>query len=548
MVRPDGTPRRPSPDSQGEQPPAAKRPAIEPRVLNTAAPTAAPTASATSATMADASSAGPSGGSDPAGNNAMWMCQSHPAQYQETPNGLKVTFGGSRLMYTWALDMRSHAVSYFGDFVPVGHSIPWDWIPFYCTPGEWATLPWKTHEMKIKRVGVSVTPVGKEVQFATASGTSTIASNEHLAVGYRAVGLNFRKDIPAYGLRRVKNNETTSSLITNTSDYIDYIDLRKRYWGDCSDFTLNTDPVRYGTSAQLSTAEMSIRENEIVGGIYVNNFDKAIKANNKATFGSVLLDRYVTRFPLMPAMGQPIIQETYEPKFGHINVQPHRILMQKLRNMNFKGAGNVAVQQWNSSLDGTINNKVSGISTSGDVSRNANIGSAEISQLGSYHGQIEKQRIQPLGGYTADLPTGAGQKSINFGMCPIRLINIASSAPEYVNARVVWKIDYFMEIECSFMKPSHCYATNISADGTVYPPHMYTDPIPRLYFGPQSWDTTNTDQPAKEEDFEGHMFQRAGHQFTAAPGVSGTAPTVETLMGAGATASWTASTKGLLEI
>ena len=77
---------------------------------------------------------------------------------------------------------------------------------------------------------------------------------------------------------------------------------------------------------------------------------------------------------------------------------------------------------------------------------------------------------------------------------------------------------------------------------------MYTDPIPRLYFGPQAWDTTNTDQPAKEEDFEGHAFQRGGHQFTAAPGVSGTAPTVETLMGAGATASWTASTKGLLEI
>lgn len=545
MVRPDGTPRRPSPDSQGEQPPAAKRPAIEPRVLNTpaatAAPTAAPTASATVPAM-DSSSMGASGGNDPAGNGAMWESQSFQPQYSKGDDCDIITFGGSRMQYTWALDMRSHNVDGYGDFVPVGHTVPWHWIPFYCTPTEWGSLPWRSHLLKIKRVGVSVTPIGKEVQFNTASGTSTIASNEHLALGFKAVGLNKREDIPAFGLRRVKNNESTSTLITSTSADIDYKDLRTRYWGPLSDFTVNEVPARYSTTSQVSCAELSIRENEIVSGIYVDKFDKTTKANNKASFGAVLLDRYVTRFPLMPAMGKPIIREVYSPQCGMLNTQPHRICIENSKGplVGDKGTAQVYHQYSN-----TINNKFDSIGNNAQVSRNTNVAAEKVSQLGSYHATVEKFRMLNITGMYKGGHSGQVQPSITFGMAPIRLIDITASAPSYVNARCVWKIDYFIEIEARMMKPEHCFATTVSANGSVYPDHMYISPIPRVYNLPTSWNETITDQPTRENlNVESQHITKGGYTHYHYD----TSTTVNDIAGASYISYWPQSNAGLFEV
>jgi hypothetical protein len=544
MVRPDGTPRRPSPDPEDQNPAPPKRPHIEPRVLAAAAPVLQ---SSATTEMPIASNAGPSGGSDPSGNGATWSCQSFSPRYEEGPDGLTVTFGGSRLQYTWALDMRTHNVADFGDFVPMGHTVPWHWIPFYCTPAEWAALPWQTHDMHISRIGVSITPVGKEVQFATASGDSTIASNEHLAIGFKSVGLNRRIDLPAVGIRRVKNNENASKLIVNSSDNPSYLDLRTRYWGPLSDFTVNTEPNSYTTNQQVSTAELSIRENEIVCGIYVDKFDKTTKANNKAVFGSVLKDRYVERFPLLPQMGKPIIQEVYSPKMGMINNQPHRILLQNSKACLFGGSSNTATQVWYPD-DLTKDNKVTLNLSNANFSRNANIGTKELTKIGSYHASVEKYRILKVGGdRSAAQHDGSTVPMITFGVCPIRLINLTSSSPEYVNARCVWKIDYFMEIKCKFQVPSHPFATNISADGTIYPPNMYISPIPRELLLPVSFDTTVTDQPLTEEltPYAMHI-QKGGHvEMTS---YLDNAETLVAVMGAGSSASWNAKSGGLLGI
>jgi hypothetical protein len=565
MVRPQDTPRRPSP-GDGEQPPS-KRPNIAPRVLApipteattlqtaaatqpfiaTAPPTAAPSAATPMA--ASGSLGGPSGGgSDSSGNNAIWSCQSFPPEYREGPDGLTITFGGSRLQYTWAMDMRTHNVADEGDFVPMGHSVPWHWIPFYCTPAEWESLPWKTHNMKIKRVGVAVTPLGKEVQFATASGNSTIASNEHLAIGYKNVGMNLRSDLPATGIRRVKNNETGTTLITNASSEVSYIDLRKRYWGPLSDFTLNTDQDSYTTSKQVSTAELSIRENEIVAGIYVDKFDKTTKANNKASFGSILKDRYIERFPLVPSMGVPIIKEVYEPKFGIINDQQHRILIQNKQSCQRGSVAETAQRVWTEDPQ-RKNNYIETLQINNYFSRNSNIGETALSQIGSYHANVEKFRVLGMGD-DRHVPQSHNHAMpmITFGIAPIRLINLTSSTPEYVNARCVWKIDYFMEIQCSFQKPSHCYATNISADGTVYPPTMYTSPLPRTLLHPINYSTATgkTDQPNVEELAPAAFHHQKDGFVNQNYGVS---ETLAEVMGAGtSTACWSASTGGVIGV
>lgn len=554
MVRPQDTPRRPSPDSQEEAPPPAKRPVnhhIQPRILN---PTEAPVTAAAAPIEVDTpdvvmdTQGAVSGGNDPAGNGAMWSCQSHAPEIIEQGGKLKLRFGGSRLQYTWAMDMRAHNISELAaDFVPIGHSLAWEVPSFYCTPADWKLIPFQTHKCRISRVGVAVTPVGKETQFNTASGTSTIASNEHLCVAFKSVGMNFRHDIPATGYRRVKNNESSSTLITNVSENIDWVDLRKRYWGPLSDWTSGETPARYGTTSQVSCAELSIRENEIVCGVYVDPFDKSTKANNVASFGALLKDRLVERFPLTPAIGKPIIQEIYEPIDGTLNYQPHRYLLKGAKDVSVFGKENTSAFLYSSAGSISVDNKMTFINRDESFSRNANIAQSgyELGMTGSYHTLIEKYRnVHGQSGYDTKTHTGKSMPMLTFGLCPIRLINIASSAPEYVNARVIWKIDYFMEVECEFMRPEYCFATNISADSTIYPVNMYTSLIPRHMLNPCTYNSTLTEQPQYETLApKAIQFQKNGqisYDYVYADTVNG-------IMGAGASddVTWKQSTQGL---
>lgn len=557
-MRPEGTPTRYRDEDQ-EEPPPPKRPDFTPRHFDFAqieAPQPGPSSQAEPIdvdqnpnTMSDGKT-GPSGGADAAGNNASWRCKSFKPEYENTPDGLKITFKGSRLMYTWGLDMRTHNVADIGDFVPMGHSYPWEWIPSYCTIGEWNALPWSTHDMKIARVGVQVTPIGKESQFSTNVDTSVIASNEHLTVGYKHVGLNHDPSLPATGYRRVKNNVTGTSLITESSDEISYSDLRKRFWGPLSDFTLNEMPTSYGKTGQLSCAEGSIRELETVCGIYVDKFDKAVKANNKATFGSIMKDRYIERFSLMPAIGKPIISEVYTPRNGIINTQAHRVLLKNSKNFTVNGPQHTSRDVWCAEFsNGTgATNKITcgnDYSSAGwTVSRNTNIGTSD--QLGSYHALVEKYRFMETSGDAQSTQHGGkSMPMISFGLMPIRLINITSSAPEYVHARCVWKIDYFMEIECKYQIPSYPFATNVSADGTVYPANMYTSLFPRIYLCPAGgWSsmTGKTNLPLYENlDPTAVALQNEGHVVYSYN--NGEATT--NISGAGAPTSWAQTTGGL---
>lgn len=556
-MRPEGTPTRYREEDQEEAPPP-KRPDITPRHFDFAQveePQAGPSnqtepidVDQEPSNMSDGNT-GPSGGADAAGNDCNWRCKSFQPEYQHTPDGLKIIFKGSRMMYTWGMDMRTHNVANIGDFVPAGHSYPWEWIPTYCTVAEWNSLPWKTHEMNIAKVGVQITPIGKESQFNTSSGTSVIASNEHLTVGYKAVGFNHDPSLPGTGYRRIQNNTTDAKLITNSSTAIDYSDLRKRFWGPLSDFTLNSDPVSYGTGAQVSCAEGSIRELEVVSGIYVDKFDKATKGNNKASFGSVLKDRYIERFPLMPAMGKPIISEVYEPKCGIINTQPHRVLLKNSKNYMVNGPQNTARNVWCvefGSGTGAANKIITANTPEASnwtYSRNTNVGTNV--QIGSYHALVEKYRFAGTDGDSqADQHSGKSMPMLTFGLCPIRLVNFTSSAPEYVNARVVWKIDYFMEINCKFMVPSHPFATNISADGSEYPANMYTSMFPKIYMNPCGFSTTegqtnlpsyeSVDPTAVQSQLEGHI------QYTYTND-----GTLTDITGAGGVKSWAGPQGGL---
>ena len=117
-------------------------------------------------------------------------------------DGNTIIFSGSRLHYTWAVHFNSIdnplGASYdtgtmnYGDFKfkPLGFELPWDYIPFYCTPNEWETcLDW-TKKIWIDHVEVEVTPMHKSVYFTTGATSSSPVTNEYGPYLYKSVGFN----------------------------------------------------------------------------------------------------------------------------------------------------------------------------------------------------------------------------------------------------------------------------------------------------------------------------------------------------------------------
>ena len=143
--------------------------------------------------------AGGAVGVDPSGGLPFQTIESH-FPIHNVDSGIETfKFGGSRIMYTWAYDFAMGAIPAVNDIAAntcdgaiVGHQLPWEWIPFYCTPAEFSMLPYRHADIYVDKVRVRVTPLAKETQFETASGTAKIASQEHLALGKVCVGLNHK--------------------------------------------------------------------------------------------------------------------------------------------------------------------------------------------------------------------------------------------------------------------------------------------------------------------------------------------------------------------
>lgn len=468
---------------------------------------------ATLAGTAGMAGAIPSGGSTPEGFGGSQIIQSfEPRHFKDsTDNADVVIFGGSRIMYSWAYDMYPHndVGNTEMDFFPVAHQVPWEVIPFYCTPQEFASLDWNRKDIKVSRVKCRVTPLAKESQFSTQQDTVTAVSNEHLVLVKHAVGLNHK--LPLVTMRYVAGNLPSSTMQINTSALPDWGSIVNKFWGVVPAWVSGVNPISggaVGSQPALPCSFLQYRELETIGGLLNDKYDKTTKANNTRNFGFPLVDRYVKRQILASVLGKPIVDMEHKVQNGWISRIPNvPYTTDYLSSGQHDRFGRHHTLQ-RSANDIGVSNKDSFFDTTDNTfSRNINCGSVTRNATGRYLMQVEKSRQingqcgSNADGYLNPMP------SIMIGMCPIKPISVASTLINPVQARCMWQIDY----EIEFRQYSHhefLFPTHHAVDGTTtLPPNVHWSCKPPVMNDPLGWDTASTFIPQREEGNVTSLYQ-----------------------------------------
>lgn len=260
------------------------------------------------------------GGGSSAGQASGFVVKKNAPSYSS--DGSVVTFSGSRMMYSWAYNLREVSNPFgnsvlkstcsFGDFtfLPCGFDIPWDWIPFYCTPAEFDSLDWgpRGRIIEIDSVECKVTPISKQVFFTTGSADTNPVSTEHAAFLYKCNGLN---QLPGVMFQRLQlSNGGSMNPTEGKITTIDYGRLRNRLWGqrdrDADRGTLtNTSvtgnvPLMFGVSRELET----------INGLLLDN-PKEYSLGHPA-----FLAECTETVAYQQAMGQPFVSQAYKPTCG----------------------------------------------------------------------------------------------------------------------------------------------------------------------------------------------------------------------------------------
>lgn len=465
-------------------------------------------------TTGDMAQAVPSGGSTPEGFGGSQIIQSfEPRHFKDSSDNADVViFGGSRIMYTWAYDMYPHndAANSEMDFFPVGHQVPWEVIPFYCTPQEYASLDWNRKNIKVARVKCRVTPLAKESQFSTQQDTVTAVSNEHLVLVKHAVGLNHK--LPLVTMRYVGGNTSTSTMQINSSAVPDWGKIVDKFWGVLPAWVSGTNPISGGAAGSqpaLPCSFLQYRELETIGGLLVDKYDKTTKSNNARNFGFPLVDRYVKRQILASVLGKPIVDVEHHVKNGWISYIPNvNYSKQYGSSTQHKRWGQHFVVRKGQQTIGSSNKDTFWDQTDDTFSRNINVGETTRNATGRYLMTVEKTRMingqsgTDNDGYIHAMP------SIVIGMCPIKPISVSSTLITPVQARCMWQIDY----EIEFRQYSHhefLYPTNYAADGsTVLPPNVYWSSKPPVMNDPMNWGTSKDYIPGREEGAVNSIYQQ----------------------------------------
>lgn len=243
-----------------------------------------------------------------------------PNRPRRSADGSMVTFSGSRLMYTWNYNFKQCDVpaddflrqmcfnnndaspSFANLLEPLGHEVPWDWVPFYCTPAEWKAEIDSRRRTSIHRVGVRVTPVSKSTFFMTGATQSQPVATEHPVYIYYYDDV--QKDPSTRLVRMDMPDGTAINPTAFTFNRTDYARLRNRLWGPPTGVKGNDDEVHCGKGVS--------RQLEQICSVVLPDVDYTELGNYKCVD-----ERRITK-SFNETMGKPLFSKVFSPKIGLI--------------------------------------------------------------------------------------------------------------------------------------------------------------------------------------------------------------------------------------
>lgn len=195
--------------------------------------------------------------------------------------------------------------------------LPVDQAAFYAPFEVYDILPMGT---QIEAVSVKVTPIGQMVSFNTNASTTSSGATSHTLYGMAAVGLNTKIPCTRSTITRDTSNPMT---LTAAADFESMDEWILRLWGKYP------FPIAAGATSSYPTLDCATNHEIIVGNTYTT-IHQPLPANSKLTSGNSVqvihhsnqgqwrLNEMITKFPMQPHTGTPIINYNFsfkEPVF-----------------------------------------------------------------------------------------------------------------------------------------------------------------------------------------------------------------------------------------
>lgn len=239
-----------------------------------------------------------------------------------TSSGNSYRYENSFRMRSWARQSkafagaRSAAASNPSYVVDGYEMLPTQFLSFYIPEGVYNSLI-KIPSCKPVRIGIKVTPIGHMVAFTTTSGTSNTATASHTMYGTASVGLNRIVPLDMVTITSSANVVDTATKLSSMADWID------KLWGPS--FPPGVTPTEEAILKKYINSGAT--NNIIIPNSHPRIFlptPPAVDANQSLMDASTAispwnLSKYISKFPIHPTIGTPIINFDFESKWPIIS-------------------------------------------------------------------------------------------------------------------------------------------------------------------------------------------------------------------------------------
>lgn len=190
-------------------------------------------------------------------------------------------------------------------------ALPNDHLAFYMPYSAYEILP---IGIALEHISIKVTPIGQMVSFNTNSASSQVGTTAHTLYGGANIGANLVLPCGNYTITRSNQDPMEVASATHVADQQIFIE---RLWGPW------TYPNYNASMHEIINPHAYLCIYDVNVTAQPNAIDPGVQGN------AIMLNNYLTKFPMQPHTGTPIINFTFDLK--GVKLKPRKVF-----NSNYK--------------------------------------------------------------------------------------------------------------------------------------------------------------------------------------------------------------------